>query len=417
MSGRVCTRLEHPAQGSRLFVLCWLAYASAYVGRYNYSAVMGCLLDEGALSLQAAGAVSTAYFGCYAVGQVLSGFLSGRLSPYRMIFAGLSLAGVCNLMMGVVPPAAMAAVWACNGVFQAMLWPPIVRLFAEAMPLCQQKNACVSINSTTPAGTLVSYAFSAAVLQFSRWNAVFRSCGILMLVVAAVWMVCTRDLRTASAPQPAPSAGRTARRPRGVFAVMAASGLFWAVVPVILHGSLKDGVTAWVPSLIQQSFSVSPAFSAAVTMVLPVVNLAGAYAAGWADRHVFRNEFKTAGALFALAALCLTLLPPAAEKTLAGTVLLLAVTTASMLGVNTLFIGVIPVRAGRAGGAAAISALLNAATYAGASLCSGVIGTAVEHTGWAVTFTLWLGMALTAGTVSLLCSRRWDRFCCKEDDI
>ena len=51
MSGRVCTRLEHPAQGSRLFVLCWLAYASAYVGRYNYSAVMGCLLDEGALSM------------------------------------------------------------------------------------------------------------------------------------------------------------------------------------------------------------------------------------------------------------------------------------------------------------------------------------------------------------------------------
>ena len=63
-----------------------------------------------------------------------------------------------------------------------------------------------------------------------------------------------------------------------------AAGLVWLVVPAMLHGGLKDGVTSWVPSMIQSNFGASPAFSAAVSMVLPLVNLTGAYLAGWLDR-------------------------------------------------------------------------------------------------------------------------------------
>lgn len=61
-------RLETRQQGRRLFLLSWTAYAAAYVGRYNYSAVMAAITAEGVLSLPAAGAVSTGYFVCYAVG-------------------------------------------------------------------------------------------------------------------------------------------------------------------------------------------------------------------------------------------------------------------------------------------------------------------------------------------------------------
>ena len=64
----------------------------------------------------------------------------------------------------------------------------------------------------------------------------------------------------------------------------------------MLHGGLKDGVTSWVPSMIQSNFGASPAFAAAVSMALPLVNLTGAYGAGWLDRRVFRNEVKTSAA-------------------------------------------------------------------------------------------------------------------------
>src|SRR5699024_9232132 len=114
---------------------------------------MSAITAEGTLTLSAAGAVSTGYFVCYAAGQILCGILSQKASPFGMIPLGLALSAECNFGMGVAPAGAMPLLWAANGLFQAMVWPPIVRLFAECMPFEQQDSACVSINSTTPAGT------------------------------------------------------------------------------------------------------------------------------------------------------------------------------------------------------------------------------------------------------------------------
>ena len=360
MQVKTCSRLPELRQGQRLFLLCWAAYAAAYVGRYNYSAVMGAVTAEGTLTLAQAGAVSTGYFVCYALGQMLCGALGQMVSPFAMIPAGLALSGACNLSMAALPGRAMAAVWALNGLCQAMVWPPIVRLFAESMPLEQQKSACVSINTTTPAGTLAAYLVSAACMALAGWKTVFRVCVGALLGMAVLFWAGTLPLRRAVTIRTA-ERGRTPQS-NGVLAAVLGVGLVWLALPAMLHGGLKDGVTSWVPSMIQSNFHVTPAFSAAVSSVLPLVNLAGAYAAGWLDRRWFHNELKTSAALFAAATLCLLALPVAARHSLPLSVALLAVTTASMLGVNTMFINVMPVRAGRLGGAAILSGTLNAVT-------------------------------------------------------
>ena len=272
MAARTFARLASAGQGRQLFLLSWAAYAAAYVGRYNYSAVMSAITAEGTLTLSAAGAVSTGYFVCYAAGQILCGILSQKASPFGMIPLGLALSAGCNFGMGVAPAGAMPLLWAANGLFQAMVWPPIVRLFAECMPFEQQDSACVSINSTTPARTLGAYALSAAALA------------------------------------------------------------------------------------------------------------------------------------------CLLALPMAVQASLPVSLVLLAATTALMLGVNTMFINVMPVKIGRSSGAAVLSGSLNAITYLGAALAIWGIGTAAEGFGWGAVFVLWAVMAGTALAVGLLLARPWGRF-------
>lgn len=411
MKIQTCSRLDSPHQGSALFALSWMAYAAAYVGRYNYSAVMGAITQEGALSLTAAGAVSTGYFVLYAAGQVIGGALSQCVSPYGMILAGLVCSAGCNLGMAAAPAGGMALLWAANGLFQAMIWPPIVRLFAESMPLEQQKQACVSINSTTPAGTLAAYALSAAVLSFASWRSVFFSCGGLLLGAAALWWLGTAPLRRATRtlyPEPQAGGRRTFSSPALTAAL--AAGLIWLVIPTMLHGGLKDGVTSWVPSMIQANFGTSPAFSAAVSMALPLINLAGAYLASWLNQRLFHNEMRTSAALFGLAAVSLLLLPQAVRSSLVLALLLLALTTLSMLGVNTMLINVMPVRAGQAGGAAILSGSLNAITYLGAAAATWGIGGAADAFGWGAVFALWLAMSLAGLLLSLAVSGRWARF-------
>ena len=409
MKQTVCSRLRSDAQGKTLYLLSWLAYASAYIGRYNYSAVMGVITAENSLSLSAAGAVSTGYFICYAVGQIVFGLLSQSISPYAMILIGLCGSGLCNLGAGTFSTSFMGLLWGANGLFQAMVWPPIVRLFAESMPLERQKRACVSINSTTPAGTLAAYALSAVLLQFADWHHVFFSCGGLLLGMAAVFWLGTAPLRRATAYAPQPEFQKQKGTGNGPAALLAA-GLGAMLLPVLLHGGLKDGVTNWVPSMIQSNFGISPAFSAAVAMALPLVNLSGAYLSGWLNEHCAHNELKTAGVLFALASVCLLALPLAMRTSLLLAVLLLAVTTASMLGVNTMFINVIPVKAGRHGGASMLSGTLNAVTYLGAAAATWGIGAAAEGCGWNAVFLLWLVMAMLALLVSALLAGRWGRY-------
>ena len=409
MKQTVCSRLRSDAQGKTLYLLSWLAYASAYIGRYNYSAVMGAITAENSLSLSAAGAVSTGYFICYAVGQIVFGLLSQSVSPYAMILIGLCGSGLCNLGAGGFSTSFMGLLWGANGLFQAMIWPPIVRLFAESMPLERQKHACVSINSTTPAGTLAAYALSAVLLQLADWHHVFFSCGGLLMGMAAVFWLGTAPLRRATAYAPQPEFQKQKGTGNGPAALLAA-GLGAMLLPVLLHGGLKDGVTNWVPSMIQSNFGISPAFSAAVAMALPLVNLSGAYLSGWLNEHCTHNELKTAGFLFALASVCLLALPLAMRTSLLLAVLLLAVTTASMLGVNTMFINVIPVKAGRHGGASMLSGTLNAVTYLGAAAATWGIGAAAEGCGWNAVFLLWLGMAMLALLVSALLAGRWGEY-------
>ena len=340
MAARTFARLASAGQGRRLFLLSWVAYAAAYVGRYNYSAVMSAITAEGTLTLSAAGAVSTGYFVCYAAGQILCGILSQKASPFGMIPLGLALSAGCNFGMGVAPAGAMPLLWAANGLFQAMVWPPIVRLFAECMPFEQQDSACVSINSTTPAGTLGAYALSAAALALAGWRMAFWACGVLMLAAAVLWTVGSAPLRRAA------GSGSAKAAPEGPAARKAEPG--------------------------------------AARRMLP--------------------------ALFAAGLACLLALPMAVQASLPVSLVLLAATTALMLGVNTMFINVMPVKIGRSSGAAVLSGSLNAITYLGAALATWGIGTAAEGFGWGAVFVLWAVMAGTALAVCLLLARPWGRF-------
>ena len=127
-------RLASAGQGRRLFLLSWVAYAAAYVGRYNYSAVMSAITAEGTLTLSAAGAVSTGYFVCYAAGQILCGILSQKCSPFGMIPLGLVLSAGCNFGMGRCPggghACAVGGQRPVSGHGLAAHRPPVCRVYA-----------------------------------------------------------------------------------------------------------------------------------------------------------------------------------------------------------------------------------------------------------------------------------------------
>lgn len=414
-------KIKDKRQAFFLFCICWMAYFTCYIGRLNYSSAMTAMIGDQVLTKTQAGTVSMVYFFVYGAGQLINGFLGDRLRPERMIFGGLFLSMLCNLLMGAAWSfGIMVVVWGVNGYAQAMVWPPIIRIFARRLEEAVRLRYCVDIVSTQAAGTLAAYVLSAAILAVSGWRTVFWAAGICLLAAAVLWVAGyarverfagasgskgkeqesggkalkeTENLRADKAAEAGErnqedGAGKTGRS----FGALICGGLWMIILPVVVHGILKDGVTSWVPTYILETFHTSAALSVLVTTVLPVVNLSGAYLARALYRRCAGNEVRAAAVLFAVAVAALFGLWTAGSFSLVLTVALLGVITASMMGVNTLFVNLLPLRYEREGKVSSVSGFLNACAYLGTAVSTFSIGVMVEGLGWGVTVASWLAV-------------------------
>ena len=69
------------------------------------------------------------------------------------------------------------------------------------------------------------------------------------------------------------------------------------MIPSFLHGMMRDGIANWVPTMITETYGVSPSFSVFITIVLPIFNSFGAYAVVPLYKKLGENEMKTAGVI------------------------------------------------------------------------------------------------------------------------
>ena len=306
-------KIENSRDAQLLFLLCWFAYFTSYIGRLNYSSAMTAMIQEAVLTKSQAGFISMVYFFAYGIGQFCNGMLGDRFHPGKMIFVGLAIAAGANLCMGFVGGfGAMAVVWGINGYAQAMIWPPVIRIFAEMVSREQKMKFCVNIVSSQVVGTLASYLLAAVVMWLIGWRAVFGAAAICLCVMSVIWIIgfekiekCGKnpEEETADVDNAESTAARTANTGKQAWLGF---GILMVLFPVIIHGMLKDGVTTWVPTYITETFLTSPAFSILVTTMLPIVNLTGAYLAQYLYQKCKKQETAAAVWLFLLAVLALT---------------------------------------------------------------------------------------------------------------
>ncbi len=404
----------------RLFLLCWFAYSMSYIGRLNFSACMAEILADTGMTKAFLGSIGTGFLACYGVGQLVNGIIGDRISPKYMVGIGLFGAGFANILMGLnTAPGLMFIIWCANGYFNSMLWSPIIRCLSEWLPRANQSKAGVNISTTIPAGTIASYTLSSVILSLAGWRAVFIIDGALLVLASFIWFTGVSSLKEYIAkregiktPQDNAEHGREPQpqgKSRSMPALIIGTGLVFAVIAILFNGILKDGVTLWVPTFITEFFNVAPNISAALSIILPVVSLAGAYTALWANKKYFNNEMTTAGVYFFISAAAIGCLFLLGKYNIVLAVTLIAVSLASMLGVNSMLLTFIPFHFGRLGKAASITGFLNACSYFASALSSVTIGVIAEKSGWNITILSWLAVAVCGAAVCLAGKRFWAR--------
>lgn len=408
-----------------VFWLCFLVYSFSYIGRQNFSACLPAMIRDGTITKLWGGSISTAYLIAYASGQLINGIIGSRIRPLYMITVGLCGAGLCNIGMGLCDlPILFLLLWLCNGLFQSMLWSPIVRVFTDYLNEGQRYRAGVNIAPAIPVGTVLAYLLPALLLERIGWRGVFFTSGGLLLLACAVWVLGNHSLRArlavmaervrAARPTPhtetipADTAAPAPKRP-SLPAVLLASGLIPVLFCLACNGALKDAVNSWAPTFFQERFGISEANAALVSVIIPVVSVSGAYVSTWINKRFLHNELYSSGVMFLIALLSVGGIYLTRERGAVLCACFLAVSISSMWGASTMFLTMLPYHFAGLGLSSAVSGFLNAGAYAASAICTSLYGLAAEHAGWDTLIFIWLGIGLLGALACLMVGRLWGK--------
>lgn len=405
---------------SRLvFILCWIAYATAYVGRISYYTALASMIKDSGFAKSDAGLIGTAFFFFYGCGQLVSGFFGDRVSPFKMILTGLTFSAAANLCMSFYHSyhISMVVLWGLNGFAQSMIWSPILYIFIHIMHTVLQNKAYLYITTAIPAGTVATYLLSMIILKFSNWNLIFIVGSVLMFLAAILWLYGSLRAFPYFAPKDGPHGAEKAKeKPAGgvsqnFMQLMLLSGAGIMLFAILIHGMLKEGVSVWVPTMISDTYHVSSSFSVFLSMFLPLVGLCGPYVISFFYNRRLKQDEVTAAALCLVAAvppLCVLLLIQ--KLPLVVSVAMLALITSAMNAFNYITVTMIPVRFAPYHRASTATGLLNSITYIGCAVSTYGFGFLSEQFGWGNTILFWVGLDFMGILVCSLSFHRWRKF-------
>ena len=119
-------------QANRLILLCSIIYCISYITRINYNAVLVSMEATTGISQDQLSYALVGLFVAYGAGQLISGFFGDRVQPKYLIALGLVTTVTMNLLIPFCGnPILTTAIWSVNGLAQAFMWPPHVKLMAD----------------------------------------------------------------------------------------------------------------------------------------------------------------------------------------------------------------------------------------------------------------------------------------------
>lgn len=370
-------------------------YMVSYLTRINFGAVVAQMEQSTGISKKLLSLSLTGSFVTYGVGQVVSGVTVDRISPKKLITAGLAVTALMNFMLPLCgSPYSMLGVWCVNGFAQSMMWPPIVKMMSQLFDEEEYKKAALIVSWGSSVGTIVVYLIVPAVLSALSWKWVFYICGSAAVITVVLWQFFTY--------QPGCAVTQTVKNV-GSIRKLFTPLLLGIMGAIVLQGMLRDGVTTWMPSYIIEVYDWNTASSILTGVVLPVFSIISFQVATRLYRKVFTNPLTCAGVFFTVGFVSAVGLYFATGGNAWMSVVLSALLTGAMHGVNMMLISMLPPYFKRVGLTGTASGLLNSCTYIGSALSTYGIAAISEWAGWKNTVLIWTAIACLGTALCFAC--------------
>ncbi len=420
--------LDSQKAGHFLFICSFFSYMFVYLARYNLTAAFPSITDAqtGILSADKAGLIGTCLMVAYGAGQFINGFIAERFPPFGLIGFSILLSASANISMYLVVTYStitlpvMCALWALNGYSQSFIWPTFIRIIATVLPPNQRDKAAANMLMSTAFGFIVAYTISSLVLGLTgKWEPLFLTSALITGGVGIIWLLCTAPIRKkvykyveTSAENTKPDAAEKVEKSHNysLIQLLVISGVFGILILNVLFPLIKSGIQDWVPTMVKENFNMSPAFAVAISTIIPVISIPGAMFSRIIMQKFLHDEMRTCTFLFAASAVLLILVGFFALDSLWPMLILFSIITMLMLGVNTMTVGLIPIRFAKYGKTATITGIINSVLAASGGISTYLTGLFQMNFGWRNTIFIFAGLAVIGCIVSICFTKRWMRF-------
>ena len=403
-----------------LIFLCAAAYFISYLSRLNYAAVMAEFIAESNLPKATAVLPITAISITYGLGQLISGYLGDRIQPRHIITGGFILTAIMNFTMPFAAPniTLMTVVWAINGLAQAMMWPPLVKIMTTALDRETYNRATVLVSYGSSSGNIAVYLIAPSLISLSAgWRSIFYVSGTAAVALIFIWNIAMNRFERAGLPKPELTGGKkqtAAETPaqtaeNSIFRALGATFVF-IMLAIIIQGMIRDGVTSWMPTFINDTYNLGTSISILSGVILPIFSIISFEVTSFIHKKWIQNELLCAGVIASVAAVCSLLLTCLLGTSAIIAILLSALIVACMHGMNLILICMLPASFIRFGRVSMITGMLNFGTYIGSAISTYGMGKISDLFGWNAVIVSWIIIAALAAVFCFVCVGKWKKF-------
>jgi OPA family glycerol-3-phosphate transporter-like MFS transporter len=397
----------------RIFLLCWVAYASIYFGRVNLSVALPAIQDAFGWTKGQIGLIGSLFFWVYGFGQLINGQIGDRVSTRKIIFFGLIITAIVNICFGFCNTFfIMIVLWIFNAYAQSTLWGPMVKSLANWFDYEKRSKIAIGISTSMVGGYLLAWGLSGAIIARSKWNFAFWIPGVCILIYSIVWLLFFRnhpkevDLKLPNTILK--EYNMKNKSEYTLLQVIVESKLWFVVIACFVQGIIKDGIALWAPSLFMETQNLDIKQTTQFIIFIPIMNFFGMMLAGYLNKKLNNQEKLTTVILFAIGmGMILGFVKFGPISTVVALVFL-GLSSAMMFGANTLLLGVIPMNFAKYNKASTIAGFLDFCSYVAAGFAAFITGSIVDRVGWGGVMIFWIVCSMV-GILALLFSWNYDK--------
>ncbi len=391
---------------NKLTALCSAAYFVSYLTRVNFAAVIAAIIAAGDVDKTTAGAVTTIGFITYGVGQLISGKLGDVINPKKLMFIGFILTGLMNLSIPFCPNGGvMCVVWGINGFAQSFMWPPMVKIMKSAMTNERYDKGCVAVSWGSTGATILIYLIAPLIITLTSWRGVFFVNSSAALIMSAVWWLLITKIEKETGMY-YPVSGKVKKEKtasKKLTASMCLPLLIFTMLAIFFQGSLRDGVTTWVPTYISEVFKLGSEASILSGVIVPIFSLASIQLTSIIYNKMGKKPFKCAGLMFAVVVISNAILAVFNDKSIILTIVLCALCVGCMHGINLILVCMLPAIYADEDNMSTLSGTLNFTTYVGSAASTYGFALLSDAYGWGGTIFSWLAISILGTAMCVLC--------------